>query len=242
MPKRVIDGDALWRSDKLNTVEPPWIRAEYANLFPLALANGVFECGARRIWSLVYSYNRPNVTVEQVEEILAAFAKAGMLFRWTATDGKVWGFWIGSDRPGRLPGRSRRGKNERVGPEPPADKLQKFMESNGIQELPGSGSGFGSGSGSGKNLSFKAHKLEALLDSKTPKWNPKARRWDSFEDNSTQLAAVKQCIEILEPPKRKIAGAGASVDGTGSASERPIIVQMTSSIPRPPKLNGGNRI
>ena len=32
MPKRVADGDALWRSDKFNQIEPPSYRAEYANL------------------------------------------------------------------------------------------------------------------------------------------------------------------------------------------------------------------
>jgi hypothetical protein len=32
MTRRVIDGDALWRSDKLNKIELPSYRAEYANL------------------------------------------------------------------------------------------------------------------------------------------------------------------------------------------------------------------
>jgi hypothetical protein len=32
MPKRVVDGDALWSSDKLNQIEPPSNCAEYANL------------------------------------------------------------------------------------------------------------------------------------------------------------------------------------------------------------------
>lgn len=31
MPKRVIDGEGLWRSDKLARVEPASRRAEYAN-------------------------------------------------------------------------------------------------------------------------------------------------------------------------------------------------------------------
>ncbi len=32
MPKRVVEGDALWRSDKLNQIELPSYRAEYASL------------------------------------------------------------------------------------------------------------------------------------------------------------------------------------------------------------------
>lgn len=40
MPKRIVDGEGLWRSDKLSEVTPAWIKAEYANLVPLALANG----------------------------------------------------------------------------------------------------------------------------------------------------------------------------------------------------------
>ena len=32
MPKGVVDGDALWRSDKLNQIELPSCRAEYAHL------------------------------------------------------------------------------------------------------------------------------------------------------------------------------------------------------------------
>ena len=43
MPKRVVDGEAVWTSRKLKMIEPEWVRGEYTNLLPLALANGVFE-------------------------------------------------------------------------------------------------------------------------------------------------------------------------------------------------------
>ena len=36
MPKRVIDGEGLWRSEKLARVQPEKFRAEYANQIPLA--------------------------------------------------------------------------------------------------------------------------------------------------------------------------------------------------------------
>jgi len=156
MPKRVLDGEGLWRSDKLARVQPPSRRAEYANLIPLALANGTFEAGSRRIWSSVYSYNRPDVTEADAADILTEFERVKLLFRWTdAATGKVWGYWIGIEKPGRLPGKSRWGTNEAIGPEPPVHELRKFLESGGIQKLPNGnqelpGFGFGSGSGIGK--------------------------------------------------------------------------------------------
>ena len=153
MPKRVIHGEGIWRSDKLARVEPSWVRAEYANLIPLALANGVFECNPRRVWSEVYSYNRPDIAVQDVETIiLPALVGVGLLFCWKDEDGKGWGYWPGIEKPGRLPGKSRRGRNEAVGPEPPVEELRKFLESNGIHKLPGFGSGFGSGFGKGSGI------------------------------------------------------------------------------------------
>jgi hypothetical protein len=135
MPKRVIDGEGLWRSDKLTQVQPPGFRSEYANLLPLALANGVFEANARRIWSTVYSYNRPEITLEHVNQILAEFERVKLLFRWTDPQSvKVWGYWIGIDKPGRLPAPSRlRQGHEILGPEPPSELVQDFL-SNGEQD------------------------------------------------------------------------------------------------------------
>jgi len=159
VPKRVVDGEGLWRSDKLSRVEPPRWRAEYANLLPLAFSNGVFEANPRRIWSAVYSYNRPDVSADEVEAILDELVRVRMLFRWAdPCTGKVWGYWVGSDKPGRLPGKSRRGTNEVVGPEPPQEELQKFLDSDGIhadsvEQRAGTdlclGFGFGSGLGIG---------------------------------------------------------------------------------------------
>ena len=81
MPKRIVDGEALWLSDKLKLV-PEKFRAEVANLIPLASSNVSFECNPHKIWVRVYAYNRPDVTVEFVEEMLEAFPRAKMLFRW----------------------------------------------------------------------------------------------------------------------------------------------------------------
>ncbi len=169
MPKRILDGEGVWRSDKLARVEPAWMRAEYANLIPLALANGVFEANARRIWSQVYSYNRADITLADVEKILNEFERVKLLLRWSDEAGKVWGYWVGIEKPGRLPGQSRWGKNEVIGPSPPEEVLRNLMDANGfhsvlngIQNFPGLGSGlgFGSGSGSGGRLSSSSSKPE----------------------------------------------------------------------------------
>ena len=136
MPKRVIDGEGVWRSDKIANVQPLTARAEYANILPLALANGSFECSPQRVWSLVYSYNRPDISPQMVDSFLRAFEAARLLFRWTEPDGKQWGYFVGIEKPGRLPGKSRQGKNEKVGAEPPEKDLRKFLES---KSFPGFG-------------------------------------------------------------------------------------------------------
>jgi hypothetical protein len=104
MPKRVIDGDALWRSTKLGQVQPPSIRAEVANLIPLASDNGSFRCDPDGIWADVYAFNRPDVTREFVKDILDELERVGILLRFLH-QGKVYGYWNGIDAPGRLPSR-----------------------------------------------------------------------------------------------------------------------------------------
>jgi hypothetical protein len=161
MPKRIVDGEGLWRSDKLGQIQAAWIKAEYANLVPLALANGSFEANPRRIWSTVYSYNRPEITLEQVEQILAELERVKLLFRWSdGPSGKEWGYFIGIEKPGRLPAPSRlRQGHEILGQQPPKELLQKFLLGSGTngqpvatQPVPNGSIGFGScfGLGSGK--------------------------------------------------------------------------------------------
>jgi hypothetical protein len=180
MPKRVIDGEGLWRSDKLTRVQPQSFRSEYANLLPLALANGVFEANARRIWSTVYSYNRPEITLEHVEQILAEFERAKLLFRWTDPRSvKDWGYWIGIDEPGRLPAPSRlRQGHEILGPEPPAELLRSFLSGSydqplASQPVPNGSIGFGScsGSGDGSPMASQEDKQLKSLAEKSEKFN-----------------------------------------------------------------------
>ena len=125
MAKRMVDGEGLWLSNKLNRV-PEKYRAEYANLIPLALANGTFECDVRKVWSRVYSYNRPDVHVENVEEMLECFEHAKMLFRWKTEAGAEWGFWVGIDKPGRLPAKTHRNRYA-SGEHVPQQQLAAFL-------------------------------------------------------------------------------------------------------------------
>jgi hypothetical protein len=123
----------------------------------------------------VYAYNRPEITVETVPQVLDEFERVKLLFRWTDSAGRQWGYWVGIDKPGRLPGKSRQGKNEAIGAELPQEELARFIEkptpdvsglhteANGIHTLPngsnlllGFGSGSGLGTGSGENSSSEA--------------------------------------------------------------------------------------
>lgn len=126
MPKRLLDGEKLWRSDKLLKIEPKEFRAEYANLLPLALADGSFECDPCKVWSLVYAYNRSEISVDRVKEILDEFERVKLLFRWQDRDKKCWGFWVGIDQEGLLPSPSQRDRYK-VGKLPPKDKFNIFI-------------------------------------------------------------------------------------------------------------------
>ena len=154
MTKRVLDGERVWRFDKLSHVKPAWMRAELANLLPLSLSNGVFEADARRIWSLVYSYNRSEITLKNVESILAEYDRVGVLFRWVDPQtSKIWGYWVG------LPSQSRLArKHEANGPNPPAQDLKTFILKRSSQ-CPASGEG-SSGLGSGSEEASRVSQLE----------------------------------------------------------------------------------
>jgi hypothetical protein len=108
MPKRMIEGEGIWLSDKIAKL-PEKFRAEYANILPLALADGIFECEPRRVWCTVYAYNRPEITVEYVTEMLNLMEDVGLIVR-AEHEGHKWAFFIGIDKPGRLPEPSKRGR------------------------------------------------------------------------------------------------------------------------------------
>jgi hypothetical protein len=156
VPKRVVDGEGIWRSDKINRIQPVWMRAEYANLLPLALADGSFECNPRRIWSLVYSYNRPDITPADVEAIFNEFGRVGLVFRWwDVKTEKDWGYFIGIDKSGRLPPPKRVAEHHETTGEGnlPLEELKEYERAtNGSQWSTNGRPGFGLGSGSGSGL------------------------------------------------------------------------------------------
>ena len=125
MPKRVLDFDAMWGSDKLAACAP-WAQAEYAWLYGLADASGCFELtNLRVIWGRVAAI-RGNLTIERLEQVFAEFQDKGLLFVWEH-EGKRYAHWTGSDVPGRLPPPSWRMRLERFAPPVPKQRLAEYM-------------------------------------------------------------------------------------------------------------------
>jgi hypothetical protein len=127
MPKRVLDGDAMWGSTKLSEL-PEWMVPEYSWFYPLADANGSFEItNLRIIWGKVAAI-RPHLTLESVQEIMRAFHQHGALFIWDR-DGKRYAHWTGSEKPGRLPAPARRTKRYGpiLAPAVPASDLREYL-------------------------------------------------------------------------------------------------------------------
>ena len=125
MPKRVIDFDAMWGSDKLAACAA-WAQGEYAWLYGLADASGCFELtNLRVIWGRVAAI-RGNFTIERLEQVFAEFQDKGLLFVWEH-EGKRYAHWTGSDVPGRLPPPSWRMRLERFTPPVPKQQLAEYM-------------------------------------------------------------------------------------------------------------------
>jgi hypothetical protein len=134
MPKRVLDFDALWSSDKLAACAP-WAQAEYAWLYGLADCNGSFEMtNLRVIWGRVAAI-RHALTLQRLEQVFAEFIARGLLFTWEA-GGKRYGHWTGSDQPGRLPPPSWRARLERLAPPVPKAELAAFMAQFSQSKIP----------------------------------------------------------------------------------------------------------
>ena len=134
MPKRVIDADAMWSSDKLAACAE-WAQAEYAWLYGLADASGSFELtNLRVIWGRVAAIRR-NFSIERLEQVFEEFGAHGLLFRWEAS-GKRYGHWTGSDVPGRLPAPSWRVRLEKLAPPVPRKELQEYLArfSSGVKQ------------------------------------------------------------------------------------------------------------
>lgn len=141
MPKRVLDFDALWGSDKLAACAEE-AQAEYAWLYGLADASGCFELtNLRVIWGRVAAIRR-SFSIERLEFVFAEFQDKGLLFVWEQ-GGKRYGHWTGSDVPGRLPAPSWRMRLERFAPPVPKEKLAEYMARFSRGRAAMAGAGFG---------------------------------------------------------------------------------------------------
>lgn len=130
MPKRVIDFDALWASDKISACAE-WAQAEYAWLYGLADCAGCFELtNLRVIWGRIAAVRR-NFTIERLEQVFAEFQDKGLLFVWDES-GKRYGHWTGSDVPGRLPPPSWRNRLERLAPAVPKEQFNKYISAHSV--------------------------------------------------------------------------------------------------------------
>lgn len=120
MPKRIVDGEGLWTSKKIRRV-PFEYRTHYANWIPLAGVNGTFEIDFGAIRAKVYASSLdPDMTDTEVFYIIREFISAQMIRVWEDR-GKIWGYFVGIEKGGRLPGDSILKKYNPAPPEPPTD-------------------------------------------------------------------------------------------------------------------------
>jgi hypothetical protein len=126
MPKRIVDSEGVALSKKLKQVQPHFFRHHFANLIPLAFANGSFECDADIVWAKMYSFGRPDVSVPYVQAVLDEFERVKLLFRWRVGS-QIWGYWVGIEKPGRLPGEGRIKQGEKIGAAVPTTDLAKWL-------------------------------------------------------------------------------------------------------------------
>src|SRR5579864_3078118 len=130
MPKRVIDFDAMWASDKIAACAE-WAQAEYAWLYGMADCAGCFEMtNLRVIWGRVAAIRR-SFSIERLEQVLDEFQHKGLLFVWNES-GKRYGHWTGSDVPGRLPPPSWRNRLERLAPAVPQQLFAKYVAAHSV--------------------------------------------------------------------------------------------------------------
>lgn len=140
MPKRIVDGEALWTSGKLKRV-PQELRTHYANWLPLAEANGVFEVDFDIIKARVYPILDPDFSTENVQEVFAHFKEAGLLQVWNDA-GKTWAYFVGIGKSGRLPVEAHLKRYKGLPPNPPAIRDQSGTGPGQDGNTP---QGFGSG-------------------------------------------------------------------------------------------------
>lgn len=107
MPKRLIDADAAWQSEKLAHCRPESV-PEYTWLYGIADSNGIFEItNIRAIHSVAYGPIRRHISPEDLGRFFADFERNGLMFTWKEGT-KRFAFWTGSETGARLPELNRR--------------------------------------------------------------------------------------------------------------------------------------
>ena len=136
MPKRFVDGEKLWRSDKVKSL-PFDVRMHYANWLPMAEANGVFEAGPDHIRTQVYSFLLPDMTNSDVSRVLKAMVRAKLVKTWKEA-GKTWGYFLGIAKNGRLPELRYLDRYKNLPPAPPFDDdgIETSDQSGVVQTSP----------------------------------------------------------------------------------------------------------
>lgn len=130
MPRRIIDGDAIWESDKLATCVtkiPATVAVYYPWFYCLADANGSFEMTNVRVIHSKVAVNLPFLKKIHVEIILKEFEENGLLFVWKQ-NGKRYGHWSCSDKDGRLPPASIRDRYGKNAPPVPSVELSEYED------------------------------------------------------------------------------------------------------------------
>lgn len=109
MPKRFLDADAMWTSNRLARCKKESV-PEYAWLYGLADAWGNFEMtNFDVLWKNAYAGIRKHVTVQDMVAFLRDFRDNGLLYTWRE-NGKLIGHWTGCETGQRLPSPGQRNR------------------------------------------------------------------------------------------------------------------------------------
>lgn len=123
---------------------------EYLWIYGLADRTGSFELTSlRSIWGKL-SAIRPNFGPRKLEKCLSEYERYGLLFVWSINN-KVFGHWVGSRLPGRLPPPSQAERYMRLCPEPPRADLDAYISRCALDKVKATSglgpNGFGLGLG-----------------------------------------------------------------------------------------------
>ncbi len=123
MPKRIIDGEAMWASTKLGLCSLE-SKSLYPWLLPLADARGSFEITSLTVIVGRVAALRPDVNEEVLARVFKEYEDVGLLLMWEV-GGKRYAHWVGIEKLGRLPPKSHRSKKYEKILAPPRPKLRR---------------------------------------------------------------------------------------------------------------------